>query len=203
MHIKTNLTLVILLSLPLLMAAQQFDAGIRAGISASQVSGDDLSGYDKPGIYAGIFTSLDISPKSRLTLEMNYIEKGSRKLAKPDEGIYNSYKLMLNYIEVPVTYQYFIHEKLSVELGPSIGVLLKRTDNEVDENGVITDQEAFRKYELAINTNLNYWFNQNWGGGIRHSESIVPVRKHNSRATYWFNRGQHINMLRFFVSYKF
>ncbi|MFW6019247.1 MAG: outer membrane beta-barrel protein [Bacteroidales bacterium] len=184
------------------MYAQQFDAGFKAGISASQISGDGLAGYNKPGIYAGIFTSIDITDKSRISLEMNYVEKGSRKVAKPDEGIYTSYKLMLNYAEVPVTYQYFINENLSFEIGPSFGVLLKQTNNEEDQNGIISGVTPFRKYELAISSGMNYWFNDNWAFSIRHSESIIPVRKHNSGATYWFNRGQHLNVLRFFITYK-
>ena len=192
----------ILFALPYLMQAQQFDAGFRAGVSASQISGDDLRGYNKPGIYAGIFTSIDITDKSRISLEMNYVEKGSRKVAKPDEGIYTSYKLMLNYAEVPITYQYFINDNLSFELGPSFGVLLKRTNNEEDESGLLRDTRPFRKYELAINSSINYWFNENWAFSIRHSESVIPVRKHDSGATYWFNRGQHLNVLRFIVTYK-
>ncbi|MGM0612893.1 MAG: porin family protein [Bacteroidota bacterium] len=196
------LSTLLLMATPLLLQAQQFDAGFRAGISASQISGDGLAGYNKPGIYAGIFTSIDINDKSRVTLEMNYVEKGSRKLAKPDKGIYNSYKLMLNYAEVPVTYQYFINENLSFEAGPSFGILLNSTNNEEDENGIIRDTRPFRKYELAINSSINYWFNENWAFSIRHSESIIPVRKHDSGATYWFNRGQHLNVLRFIATYK-
>ncbi len=203
MIIKRYPLLLMLLALPAIMFSQQFDAGVKAGISASQVSGDGLGGYDKPGIYAGIFTSFDLSEKSRFVLEMNYIEKGSRRVAQPDKGLYKSYKLMLNYIEVPVTYQYFIHDKLSLEIGPSLGILIKREDNEVDESGVIQGIGPFRKYELAINSGINYWINENWSGGIRHSESIIPVREHNSGATFWLNRGQHINMLRFYVTYKF
>lgn len=200
---KKQYIFFVLLCLPFLGAAQNFDAGLKAGISASQISGDDLSGYNKPGIYAGVFTSLDISDRSTLALEINYIEKGSRDYAQPDKGDYYSYKLMLNYVEVPLTYQFFINEKISLEVGPSFAVLLKRENNEEDQDGIIPGQDPFKNYELAINTSINYWINEHWAGGIRHSESILPVRKHNSGATYWFNRGQHINMLRFYAAYLF
>lgn len=185
------------------LSAQQFEAGVRGGVSASQVSGDDLQGFNKPGIYFGIYTSIDINEKSRVTLEMNYVEKGSRKLAKPDEGIFSSYKMMLNYAEIPITYQYFFNPNFSVEAGPSFGVLLKRSDNEEDENGVLSVREPFDNYELAINAGFNYYINENWGGGIRYSQSVLPVREHRGGATYRLNRGQYISVVRFFVTYKF
>ncbi len=195
--------ILLLLALPAMMFSQQFDAGIKTGISASQISGDQLGGFDKPGIYAGIFTSIELNQKSLITLEMNYVEKGSRKLARPDKGIYNSYRLMLNYIEIPVTYQYFIHDMLSLESGPSFGVLIKRDNNEEDENGVLNGTRPFNKYEFALNGGMNFWFNDNFAIGGRYSVSLLPVRKHDSGSTYWFNRGQHIELLRFYVTYRF
>lgn len=208
MQFKTIFLSFFMLLLSFGAFAQQFDAGFKAGVSASQISGDDLAGFDKPGIFAGIFTSIDLNEKSRLTLEMNYIQKGSRKNAKPDEGIYSSYRLRLNYIEVPVMYQYFFNERLSLQMGPSFGVLLNRGDNEEDENGTVSDAKPFKNYELAMNTGMYFWFNDNFAGGIRHSVSILPVRWYEDRDSGLYNvrgrpRGhQHINMIRFFVAYK-
>lgn len=204
---KNHVLFMLLLLVPFFLTAQSFDAGVKAGISASQISGDTYSGWNKPGIYAGIFTSFDVSERSRFALEINYIEKGSRDYAQPDEGDYESYKLMLNYVEVPLTYQFFINDKLSLEIGPSYGILLKKENHEVEpyDNRIINNQDnpPFRNYEVAWHTGFNYYINEQWMGGVRHSESLIPVRKHNSGATYWFNRGQHINMLRFYVAYIF
>ena len=199
----------ILIVSPHMLKSQQFDAGFRAGVSASQISGDDLSGYNKPGFYAGIFTSLDITDRSRISLEMNYVEKGSRKLAKPDKGIYKSYKLMLNYVEIPITYQYFINPNFSLEIGPSFGLLLKREDNIENQNGTIPNTKPFDSYELAIHTTLNYWIDENWAAGIRQSESILPVKRYEETDSRNYNTSQsrhygnhHLNVLRFVVTYK-
>ncbi|MFO8086439.1 MAG: porin family protein [Bacteroidales bacterium] len=185
------------------LSAQQFKAGVKGGVSASQVSGDDLQGFNKPGIFLGIYTSLDINDRSRMTLEMSYVEKGSRKLAKPDKGIYTSYKLMLNYVEIPITYQYFFNPNFSVEAGPSFGILLNQSDNEEDENGTLSVRDPFDNYELAVNGGFNYYINEKWGGGVRYSQSVLPVREHSGGATYRLNRGQYISMIRFFAAYKF
>ena len=45
--------------------------------------------------------------------------------ARPDEGKYNSYKISLSYIEIPLLFQYNLH-KWEFEIGPGIGVLLTR-----------------------------------------------------------------------------
>ncbi len=197
-----------LIILPGVLAGQSFDAGIRAGVSASQISGDYIQGYNKPGIYAGIFTSLDLSPRSLILLEMNYVEKGSRQIARPDKGVFRSYRLMLNYIELPVAYEYFINQQLAVAGGLSFGVLLNRSNNEEDEGGVISQTKPFRNYELALNMGGMYWFLDNMAAGIRHSVSIIPVRLYEDTDSQNYNtpwgpsRHQHIYMLRFFVSYK-
>lgn len=200
--------LLLLAILPLLLAGQSFDAGFRAGVSASQISGDYIQGYNKPGIYAGIFTSLDVSPRSLILLEMSYVEKGARQIARPDKGVFRAYKLMLNYIEMPVSYEYFINDQLAAEGGLSFGVLLNRSNNEEDEGGVISQTKPFRNYELAFNAGALYYFTDNMAAGIRHSVSIIPVRLYEDTDSQNYNtpwgpsRHQRIYMLRFYVSYR-
>src|SRR5690554_2436533 len=82
--------------------AQGFNTGILAGINASQVSGDNYSGFNKAGILVGLFTNLDVSEKVNLQFEINYSQKGSRKNPKTDEGDHEFFLLRLNYIEVPM-----------------------------------------------------------------------------------------------------
>lgn len=109
--------------------AQMFRGGLQAGITASEVSGDDAGGPDKLGLFASVFTNRDISEFSRLQLELMYIQKGSRAYydpwddihgnqnngfwAKddndfdpdpdPDDG-YRDYRFNLHYIEIPILY---------------------------------------------------------------------------------------------------
>ncbi|MFO8054339.1 MAG: outer membrane beta-barrel protein [Bacteroidales bacterium] len=202
-------TILLSLLFPVILQAQRFDAGLRGGIGASQIGGDDLRGYNKPGLYTGIYTSIDLTDRSRISLEINYIEKGSRKYARPDKEIYKAYKLMLNYVEIPIAYEYFLHENLSFSGGLSYGVLLNREDNEEDESGVIPDTKPFRNYELAVNLAAHGWINETWGIGIRHSLSIIPVRTYKDGDSRIYNtpygpfKPQLIGLLRFFVTYQF
>jgi hypothetical protein len=66
---------------------QGFRAGIIAGISATQISGDDLGGFDKAGLVAGGMVSTNISKKLDLAMEITFFQKGSKKNADPKTEI--------------------------------------------------------------------------------------------------------------------
>src|SRR5258706_2393375 len=63
---------------PALSQAQNFKAGAFAGISTSQVSGDNLAGFNKVGLYAGGFVKNSLGEKWEMQMVKSYIGKGSR-----------------------------------------------------------------------------------------------------------------------------
>lgn len=76
---------------------------MRVGVVGSQVDGDTYEGFNKAGITAGLFVNRKLSDLFSLQLEMNYIQKGSRKPLDDN----NTYYLMrVTYIEVPVLLQW-------------------------------------------------------------------------------------------------
>ena len=58
--------------------SQSFDGGLLAGLTTSQISGDNLGGFNKLGFAIGIFTQRNISEKSKLRFELSYFQKGSK-----------------------------------------------------------------------------------------------------------------------------
>ena len=87
-------------------AQQRFKAGIKLGLSSSQVDGDTYAGYNKAGIDGGIFVNGKLSEKWTGQLEMMYIQKGSKHTGNQDKGDYSYYLLQFNYLEVPVLFQF-------------------------------------------------------------------------------------------------
>ncbi len=111
--------------------AQMFRGGMQAGITASEVSGDQAGGPDKLGFFANVFVNMDIRPYTRVQMELMYIQKGSRvyhdpwddehgdpgdfsfkegglkldPIDPPDDG-YRDYKFYLHYVEVPLILQF-------------------------------------------------------------------------------------------------
>ena len=74
------------------------------GLSTSQVSGDDLAGFNKAGLVFGGFTNRILSNRNSLQLEIVYIQKGSRNpdIINEESENYNKPYINLSYIEIPI-----------------------------------------------------------------------------------------------------
>jgi len=77
--------------------------GLRAiaGINASQIRGDELAGFDKVGLTAGLRSTVQLRGRAGLSIEMLYSERGSRPnifndVVDPDINV------TLRYLDVPV-----------------------------------------------------------------------------------------------------
>lgn len=183
------------------LSAQSFDAGLIAGLSTTQISGDQLSGFNKVGIIAGGFVSTFISEKFDGNMQLIYIQKGSRKNADPEKNDYTSYLLRLNYIEVPVLLQWKYSNRFVFEVGPYFGVLLG--SYEENELGELPDRRAFKDFEFGGGAGLNIVLVNNLIFNARVTTSLIPVRDHLSGQTFRLNAGQYNSVLAFTVHYKF
>lgn len=91
--------------LPTLAHSQQtprFKAGIIAGVTASQIDGDESAGYHKIGLQAGLKGITILKPKQQASVEILYTQRGCRNEPKT----YPFYTTTLNFIEVPVQWHY-------------------------------------------------------------------------------------------------
>ncbi len=183
--------------------AQRFDAGITIGAIGSQVSGDRLAGYHKPGIEAGGFVFTSLSDKFDFSFQILYIQKGSRKNPDPDNFDFSSYKMRLSYVEVPLQVQYYISERFRFEAGMALGVLL--SFHEEDQFGDITGiipRKAFSKIEWSMLGSLNYLLSDNFFLVLGAQNSILPIREFESGAVR-LDRDQYNTLLRFSLRYIF
>ncbi|MAC94790.1 MAG: hypothetical protein CMC96_04740 [Flavobacteriales bacterium] len=182
---------------------QSFNAGILAGINASQVTGDSYSGFNKAGILVGLYSDIDISSKINLQFEINYSQKGSRKNPNTAEGDTEFFLLRLDYIDIPVMAR-VRHNKFTFEGGVYYGQLVNNYIE--DENGPTEIPAEFNKFNeydfgglIGINFNVTENIIMNW----RYSNSIIPTRRHDSNAVFWFNRGTYNNYMSFSLRYEF
>ncbi len=182
------------------LAQQRFVAGVKAGISTSQVDGDTYAGFDKVGFDGGAFLKGKFNEKWTGQFEIIYIQKGSKHNPNTEIGDYNFYYLGLNYIEVPLLFQYH-HKKYIFEFGPGFGYLIKEKEllNEQDLSGA----RPFLKKEININFGLSYTIIKNLEINCRYSYSLTPVREHSLGAKTWYNPGQMNDVLAFTLTYQF
>lgn len=78
--------------------AQKFEAQLQIGINASQIDGDLIAGYNKPGLLIGPLVSFPFSDVFALQTGILYSQKGSRH-SNSDPFTFIQ---RLNYIEMPL-----------------------------------------------------------------------------------------------------
>jgi len=144
--------LVLLLGIDSVSYSQDFKLGYIAGLTATQVDGDNLSGYNKIGPHLGIFVDRDLGKKLNLRAEFLFTIKGAKNYIDID-NITDPLKTSFYYIEVPFMLNYQI-KKFQVEAGPSFGVLMYAFNN--DKLGKYTTTSLYNRLDWEMNLGLSY-----------------------------------------------
>lgn len=157
--------------------SQQFNGGMMAGVAMTQVAGDTYSGFHKAGIFFGGYVNLEVGKHSALQMELEFFQKGSR--VNPDSANnYNQYLLRVNYIELPLLYQYRINKRFMLEAGPSMGFLVsyyEEIQNYEEKNGIRPARLTFQiNAGLYVNITNRLMFN------IRTNNSLLNLRSRNT-----------------------
>lgn len=196
---KTILCLAAFLMLSGIAVAQDFRGGIKAGLNASQVAGDCCSGYDKVGLFGGAFVNYRFSEHSQLQMELEYSQKGSKQTPDEKNG-FQQYTLRLDYIDLPVLYQY-LYGKFTFETGLAYGYLLHSFE-EANFSEDVGGKE-FKKHALNIIFGLYFRFGDQWQVNFRSNNSLMEVREHASGVKRLFNRGQYNDIVTLCLVYEF
>ena len=181
--------------------AQKFEGGILAGLCASQVAGDNYSGYNKAGVFVGSYVSLVLSDRLDLRLELEYIQKGSRKNPIPDKGDYDSYLMRLGYIEMPLLLRFHVGRKLVAEAGPAVSFLLHSSEKFNQED---VYYHPFAKQNLSIIAGISYPVTSRISAGLRTNNSLFSIRKDTFTGNVWrfWGFGQFNDALVFTLGYR-
>ena len=194
---------IFLASFVIIGFAQRFNGGATIGMATSQVAGDKYSGFNKVGPIAGVFVNFQPVDHSSVQFEIMYIQKGSRKNANAVEEDYDSYLLRLNYIEMPLLYQFHIGW-FALEAGPSVGFFMSGYE---ETNGQDVKADDFAAVTFQLNFGVVFSVNKNWKFGIRTNNSLTNLR--NQTYTGHVNRlwpnnhGQFNDVIMFSFAYQF
>jgi Outer membrane protein beta-barrel domain len=206
MNLKTILTALIFLTiLGINNGQQRFGGAILVGFNAAQLDGDNAAGFRKFGFCGGIRGIVNIGTKSELLVDLLYSQRGS-KAGESDylvNGTNLNQKISLDYIEIPITYQFsdWLYKnndgseyfKVKFNGGLSIGRLFSASaaysffDN-------LTDQ--FNKTDISWVIGVSYFINKHVLLNCRYTSSfnLVFDNKNNNQLTnglrgYFFNVG--------------
>lgn len=181
-------------------AQKRFVAGVKAGLSTSQVEGDSYGGFDKSGLDAGIFITGKVNETWTAQMEMIFIQKGSKHNPNPDNNDYSNYYLLLNYIEVPLLLQYH-QKKFIFEAGPAFGYLI--SNQESNQDGALYNPLPFNSTEISAGIGISYSILKNLGINWRYSNSLIAIRGYQSGGHTWNNPGERNNVMAFTFTYQF
>ena len=161
-----------------LVFSQQF--GIKGGMNVSSISDD---GYDdtksKVGYYGGVFVNIPASESFSIQPEVIYNNLGS------EVKLGNSYsrKLNLNYITVPVMFQFKATPQFYLEAGPEFGFLVSADSKTTWNNSTSTaelDKDNFNNFNMGVGLGAGFDITKNVGINARYVAGFSDVTKPSS-----------------------
>lgn len=138
----------------------QYSFGIKSGLNFSNVKGN-INDDTKTGVYLGAFSIIKINDKFNFQPEIVYSEQGYRL------GSYTKNKYHINYVNIPLMFDFKDFENFHLEFGPQLGFLLKsNVNNEMDlkeitskiDFGISVGFNAYMCKQLFLNLRYNQGF---------------------------------------------
>ena len=149
-----------------------------AGLGASQIDGDEIAGYTKPGIIAGAAARFGLTEKLGFQPELLYAQKGSRSTDNQQQAGLNTgtyIRWRVNYIDIPVLITYEFLPRFSLLGGASAGYLLSA---KLDNGGGFVDESGrFNTLDFNYLAGLEYEFADNIALNMRLEYSLTPITK--------------------------
>ncbi|RNA63820.1 PorT family protein [Chryseobacterium nematophagum] len=160
--------------------------GIKGGMNVSSLSKDASvdSQKSKIGFNAGVFANIPVASSFSVQPEVLYSQYGEKSNYNV-LGSKVSASTKLDYIAVPVMFQYNALPNLYVEAGPEFGFLVSAKNKyTVDATGQSTTTANFKDnlntFNLGIGLGAGYYFTPNIGLTARYVAGVTDIIKNNS-----------------------
>lgn len=171
----------ILYLLPLLLfafsilEAQQFKAGLLAGLTPSQVDGDGMTGYHKIGFTAGAFVKWEQGKNLIYRMDIAYTDKGSRQASSKNMN-YSSLEITTSYVDLTLSVGYKLTDNIVLRAGLVPAVLINHKE-ETPDGFVQTNGVEFRRLNLLAMGAIDYSLSNRWSVSLAYDYSIISIRK--------------------------
>lgn len=173
---KNNYLLFALIAFCSLAAgAQSGRFHVNGGIMASQIDGDQLGGYKKPGYNFGAGFLFEKSTSFELDWSIRMNQKGVRETS--DVG--TTINVALTYLESDLSFNHVFNERFYLGGGLGIGYLM------FNRNTLGIGNDQFRKIDLFPQVMIGVKATEKLSFQIRNSVSIITSRQNLVR---WRNR---------------
>jgi hypothetical protein len=147
----------------------QIKFGVKAGANISMWGGDDAEDLkSKFGFHAGAIVNIPVNTMFSVQPEVLYSAEGAKSEDVGGDTHYN-----LNYINIPVLFQYNNPSGFYAELGPQIGLLMSAKAKNGDDEEDIKEFLKGSNFSLAVGAGFKT--KSGFGFGVRYSLGLSSI----------------------------
>lgn len=154
------------------------------GLNMTQVEGDEVHGFKKPGLHIGAGALIPFKKKWDVSMEVTFTQKGANQRAQYSDTsntgviLTGQYKLRLNYVEVPVLVHFTDRDFLTIGAGFSWGRLVGIQEWEHGNRVETTNLNSgtYDKNDFSYIIDVRVKIAGPLKFGIRYQNSMVKIR---------------------------
>ena len=204
---------------------QRIYGALSAGVNLSQVDGDEVYGFNHVGFNGGPSVILPFGKKQNwsVTLEILFSQLGAKQKSQYVDdstnmdstriGLYDGYKLNLNYVQIPLLVHFtdknIISGGFGFLYGQNVGVSEMEEYNDARgwiKADTLADYVEFNKADFQVIADVRFRIWQRFWLDLRYSYSLVPIRTRtyqNPITLSTWTRKQYNNVIALRLTYIF
>ncbi|OMP30578.1 porin family protein [Mangrovimonas sp. DI 80] len=177
--------------------AQELNFGVKTGVNFATLGGDIEDADMRLGFHIGGIVEYKFNERMGLQGEVLFSTQGA-KYDWSGEGYSEEETWKLDYINVPVSFKYYIVNGFSVEAGPQLGILASaKYEYEYSEDfgGVSVnesgegDLEDIKSIDFALNVGAGYKMENGLNFGARFSLGLMNLNDSDYSDQFIVNNG--------------
>ncbi|MDP2723452.1 MAG: outer membrane beta-barrel protein [Bacteroidales bacterium] len=183
------------------------------GLNLTQVEGDEVAGFKKPGLNVGAGVLIPFGKKWDLSFEVTYNQKGANEGVQYHDTVNNipttgAYKLRLNYAEIPVLIHFTDKDLLTIGAGFAYGQLVGVQEWEHGRKVESTslNSNTYNRSDFSYLIDVRIKIKGPLKFSFRYQNSLAKIRTrefiNNSTGAIW-TRDQYNKVLTFRLIYVF
>ncbi len=154
------------------------------GLNMTQVEGDEVHGFKKPGLHIGAGALVPFGKNWDVSMEVTFNQKGASQRAQysdtltSGEVLTGQYKLRLNYVEVPLLVHYTDKDFITIGVGFSWGRLVgvQEWEHGSRVESTTLNSNTYDKNDFSYIVDLRIKIAGPLKFGIRYQNSMVKIR---------------------------
>ncbi len=153
------------------LAAQTFKGEVIGGLNMSHIMGDDLNGYRRPGLNAGIGVLTQLTNKLSFSVETLYSMKGAQEKGYSDQVV------TLSYLEAPMLLHYELDPNIFGGIGFSYGQMIgdKYTGTNIYPKYI--RKEPYNTGDFNFLADVRFPVYEKLKFNFRFATSLLPIRE--------------------------